>query len=169
MVNRSRKKTEKPLSGNIVSQSELARMFGVGRDKINGFINKGMSIYDTKGRQKAKRFDSAVCIEWYTQHSVAQVTGEDEHLSFDEIKRRTVLTDLKIKEIDLMLKEERFADIDLVLEDLALALAVVRSRIMSIKNISPQLEHLEEREIEEKIGAEVVLALEELSEFGVLT
>ena len=167
MVARSRKKTDKPLSGTIVNQSELARMFGVGRDKINGFIKKGMPIYDSKGRQKAKRFDSAVCIEWHTQHSVAQVTGEDEHLSFDEIKRRTELTGLKLKEIDLMLKEERFADIELVLEDLSLALAVVRSRVMAIKNISPQLEHLEEKEIEKKLDDELVLALEELSNFEV--
>ena len=165
MVKTSRKKTAKPLSGNIVNQSELARMFGVGRDKVNGFINHGMPIYDNKGRQKAKRFDSAVCINWYSSFEVSLATGDQEHLSFDEIKRRKELTELKLREIELMKQQERFGDIDLVLEDFSDALAIVRSRIMAIKNIAPQLEHLDQGEIEKKLETELTTALEELSDF----
>lgn len=160
------KKTAKAVAGELLTTTELARIFGVSRNKIQTYVRQGMPIYDTGGvGTKGHRFDTQACINWMVQQEVSHITGEEDRIGIDEIKRRTAVAEMEMKEIDLLRAQEKYAEIDLVIESFAAALSNIRGGLMSILKISPQLENLEALDIEERLNEEVKRVLTELNDF----
>lgn len=166
VVKARQKRTAKAVAGELVTTTEISRIFGVSRNKIQTHIKQGMPIYDTGADgSKGHRFDTQACINWLIDQEVAHQFGDDERITSDEIRRRTLMAEMQMKEIDLLRAQEKYAEIDLVIESFADALSNIRGSIMSLLKVAPQLENLEALDIEERLNDEVKLILAELVDF----
>lgn len=155
--------------GTICNGAELARFIGVSRPTITKFTKAGMPIYDEKGARNSPRYDSAACIRWWKDRELqkARGSGDSEELDIDEIRRRTELAKMKKEEISLAVEEERYGDVEAILEELGNALATIRASLMSLPKCAAQLEHQESGFIEKRLEEEVYRMLEELADFTV--
>lgn len=155
--------------GKIVTATELAAIVGTSRQTIASYAKAGMPVYDRSGTRGSPRYDSAACIAWITDRKLKKHVGSDDadEMDIDEIYRQTALTKLKREEIQLALDEERYGDIDAVIEDVGLALSEIRAGLISLPTLSAQLEHQDQLTIEKKLTDKVDRMLEELSDFHV--
>ncbi|WP_010322165.1 terminase small subunit [Marinobacterium stanieri] len=156
-------------SGTVCNGTELARFMGVARTTITSFTKAGMPILDNKGPRKSPRYDSAACVRWWRDRDLnkARSSGDDDQLDIDEIRRRTELARMKKEEISLAVEEERYGDVEAILEELGHALATIRANLMALPKYAAQLEHQEASVIERRLEEEVYRMLEELSDFTV--
>jgi phage terminase Nu1 subunit (DNA packaging protein) len=129
---------------------------------------KGMPSYDDKGPRNSPRYDSAACIKWlesYNLQKLSRSTDDDDQLDIDEIRRRRELTGLKKDQIALAVVEERYGDIEAIMESLEKSLAEVRSTLMSIPGLSGQMAFQDTSTIEKLLTEEISRALDGLSEY----
>lgn len=152
--------------GSIVSGQELARILGISRQYVTNHSKSGMPIHDRKGPRDSPRFDSALCIRWLRDREIQKARGgESDQLTIEEIRRRTELAKMKKEEIELAVVEERYGDVDAILEELGSALAVIRANLIALPKYAAQLEHQDAMVIEKRLEEEVYRMLEELSDF----
>ena len=154
--------------GIVCNGQELAHIFGISRQAVTGLQRKGMPAYDDKGPRNAPRYDSAACIKWlesYNQQKINRSTDEDDNLDIEEIRRRRELTGLKKDEISLAVVEERYGDIEAIMESLGKSLAEIRSTLMSIPGLAGQMAFQDTSTIEKLLTEEISRALQELSEY----
>jgi len=155
--------------GTICNGAELARMLGVSRPTITKFTKAGMPIYDENGPRKSPRYDSAACIRWWKDRELQKSRGssDTDYLNIDEIRRRTELARMKKEEISLAVEEERYGDVEAILEELGHALATIRASLMALPKFAAQLEHQDAGVIEKRLEEEVYRMLEELADFTI--
>lgn len=156
-------------SGTVCNGTELARIMGVSRTTITSFTKAGMPTLDNKGPRKSPRFDSAACIRWWKDRELnkARSSGGDDELDIDEIRRRTELAKMKKEEISLAVEQERYGDVEAILDELGHALSTIRGKLMALTKIAAQLEHKDAGVIEQRLDDEVRRMLEELADFTV--
>lgn len=157
-------------SGIIVNGQELARIFGVSRQYITTFRKAGMPIHDNEGPRKHPRYNTAACIRWKRDADIKKARGDagadgEDPLDIDEIRRRTELAKMKKEEIDLAVLEERYGDIEAILEELSAALVTIRASLIALPKIAPQLEHMDSADVELRMEEEIYRILEELADF----
>jgi phage terminase Nu1 subunit (DNA packaging protein) len=127
-----------------------------------------MPVYDNEGPRSSPRYDSAAAIRWIRDREIQKASGgDDDKLSIEEIRRRTELAKMKKEEISLAIDEERYGDVEAIIEELGHALATVRANLMSLPKFAAQLEHQDAGVIEERLEEEIYRMLEELSSFSV--
>nr|WP_158651696.1 terminase small subunit [Marinobacterium profundum] len=154
--------------GTITNGQALARMLGVSRHSVTGYVKRGMPIYDNGGPRDAPRYDSAMCIRWLRDMEVQKSTGNNtDELNIDEIRRRKELALMKKEEIGLAVVEERYGDIEAIMDELGEALATIRAHLMALPKYAAQLEHQDALTIEKRLEEEVYRMLEELADFTV--
>lgn len=155
--------------GEVITGAEMARILGMARNTVTRLAKAGMPVYDYKGPRKAPRFDSATCIRWLRDREIQKARGGDEsdNLDIDEIRRRTELAKMKQAEIETAVVEERFGDVEAILEELSAALATIRASLVSMPKYAAQLEHQDALTIERRLEEEIFRILEELSDFTV--
>jgi phage terminase Nu1 subunit (DNA packaging protein) len=153
--------------GTICNGAELARIIGVSRPTITKFTKAGMPVYDEKGARGSPRYDSAACIRWWKDRELqkARGSGDTDELDIDEIRRRKELAMMKKEEIELAVLEERYGDVEAIMDELSGALATIRASLIALPKIAAQLEHQEAAAIERRIEDEVYLMLNELADF----
>lgn len=156
-------------SGTIVNGQELARILGISRQYVTTHAKAGMPAYDNGGPRNANRYDTAACIRWLRDREIQKAHGkseDDDKLHIDEIRRRKELAMMKKEEIELAVMEERYGDIEAILEELGSALATIRASLIALPKVSAQLEHQESTVIERRLEEEIYLMLEELADFS---
>ena len=158
------------IKGIIVSGIELARIFGVSPATVRTLSKRGMPIVDSEGHKGGNRYDTAACIQWKRDYDFKKKfpsSGDDsDELSIEEIRRRTELAKMKKEEIELAVQEERFGDVEAILDELANSLSVIRASMIALPKIAPQLEYLESTAIEARLEEEIYLILNELADFA---
>lgn len=156
--------------GTICSGAELARILGCSRNTVTRYSKAGMPAYDMKGPRSSPRYDSAACIRWLKEREATKARGSDEdddNLDIDEIRRRTELAKMKREEIETAVVEERYGDVEAILEELSLALGTIRANLISLPKYAGQLEHQDSTTIENRLEEEVYRILGELSDFTI--
>ncbi|SEG12630.1 terminase small subunit [Marinobacterium lutimaris] len=155
--------------GTICNGTDLARILGVSRQSVTTFTKKGMPVYDHEGHRKSPRYDSAACIRWWKDLELQKARGgsDADELDIDEIRRRTELAKMKKEEISLAVEEERYGDVEAILEELGHSLATIRASLMALPKYAAQLEHKDATFIENRLEEEVYRMLEELADFTV--
>jgi len=128
--------------GTICNGAELARMLGVSRPTIT---------------------------RWWKDRELQKSRGssDTDDLDIDEIRRRTELAKMKKEEISLAVEEERYGDVEAILEELGHALATIRASLMALPKFAAQLEHQDAGVIEKRLEEEVYRMLEELADFTI--
>lgn len=156
-------------AGMIVNGTDLARTLGVSRQTVTNLTKRGMPIHDREGVRGSPRYDTARCIRWLRDEELARARGdsEDDQLPIDEITRRTELAKMRKAEIELANLEERYGDVELILDELSAALSTIRASLMALPQISPQIEHMDSAAIEKRLEEEIYRTLEELADFSV--
>jgi len=155
-------------SGSIVSGQELARILGISRQYVTNHAKSGMPVFDKGGPRGAGRYDTAACIRWLRDREIQKARGGEgaDKLGIDEIRRRKELAMMKKEEIELAVMEERYGDIEAILDELGSALATIRANLIALPKFAAQLEHQEADVIERRLEEEVYRMLEELADFS---
>ena len=158
-------------SGEILNGQQLARYFGTSRQTITAWDRSGMPRYDEKGPRGSPRYNSAVCVDWKIDQEIKRRTksspDNDDDLEIEEIRRRAELAKMKQAEIELAVTEERFGDIEAILLELSNSLSTIRSTLIALPKIAPQLEHMDALAVEQRLEEEVYRVLNELADFTV--
>lgn len=155
-------------AGKTVNQAELALLFGVSVVTLRSWERMGMPVAEKGGSGRAYTYDTAAVLRWREQQLLASAFGDAKAIDFEEAKRRKMVAEAKLAEIE----HDRQVGLVVLVEDaLAGVMAeytIVRNKLLGLgAKIAPRVFALRSpEEAKAVIDREVFQALEELTDDG---
>jgi phage terminase Nu1 subunit (DNA packaging protein) len=119
--------------GKVVTQADLADIFGVTTATIRAWAKRGMPVLEAGGSGRPSKFNTADCIRWReAQASIDAADDGDDKVSEEEAKRRKTLAEAMLAELKLEVARGRLVRIDVVADEVEDAFANVRARMIAI-------------------------------------
>lgn len=103
----------------IISQAQMAALFGVSEEAINQWQQQGMPVAQHGGNGVPNEYESAPCIRWLVDREVGKVRGES---------AKDRLLNLQAEEITMRLAEKRGKLIPAAAIEPALRTAMISAR-----------------------------------------
>lgn len=151
--------------GRLVSQIELATLFGVVPLTIKAWERKGMPVHQAPdGPGRAGKYNTADIIRWREQQMSAQALGDNRSMEMEEAKRRKTAAEAASAELDLEIKRNNYVPVAEVANVVEAEYSNVRANFLSMPGeIAADLEHKTVIEIEELLSLKVTEILSALS------
>lgn len=150
--------------GQIVSQGELAALFGVQALTIRAWVRKGCPEEAKGGRGRRASYDTAAVIRWREEQAALAATGDISAMDEAELKKRKLAAEMGLAELDLSVKRGEYVLIDQVGALVEDEYSTVRANFTAMPgDIAPDLENLTAAEIQELLAAKVAEILDGLS------
>ena len=156
----------------LVSTLELAEFMGVHRRTVADWVKQGCPI--EKRSQGAghgsHKFKPKDVVNWLNKRAVMQVTGDDDPdiVSAEEAKRRKVLAEAGIQELELVKRKGSVVELSDIQRDLSSKLAEVRSNMLKIpeRTALRLVGESDETRIKQVIRGEVLQTLEAIVDYS---
>lgn len=151
--------------GQTVNQAELASIFGVSTNTIRSWDRQGCPT-ETKGaRGQAFTYNTASVIDWREAQILLAATGTASAMDYLDARRRKMIADARLAEIELDLKEGAVVEIETIADAVVREYATARNKLLGIPTkIAPRLAPLRDpNAVRAALEAEIVLALNELT------
>lgn len=154
-------------TGRIVSQSELAEIWGKNPATIRAWVRAGCPIIK-KGRGGARsEYNTADVAAWREQQAALGAGGDLNAMDIDEARRRKTAAEAALAELELAIKKGRYVEIEEVGSAVAEEYAEVRAKLLSLpSDMADSLQHLTVAETQEALAAKISEILHVLSVDG---
>src|SRR3954453_4794819 len=111
------------INGRDVNQVELADIFGVSTVTIRTWERRGLPVV-TKGRKGAAGvYNTAEVAKWREQQAAGAAAGDDNSVDEAEGKRRKIVAEARLAELELAREEGALVEIDAVAAEVGSVLA----------------------------------------------
>jgi phage terminase Nu1 subunit (DNA packaging protein) len=115
------------------TKAEIARLFGVSVQAIDGWLARGLPYMSRPDRPGASyRFDPRAVVAWRVEYLTAAATAARGDVDLEEAKRRKVAAEAELAELDLAERRRDLIPADDVEAWAASAFARVRARLLSV-------------------------------------
>jgi phage terminase Nu1 subunit (DNA packaging protein) len=150
--------------GKKVNRTDLADIMGCALNTIDAYIKAGMPVIARGSRGKEWVFNSADCINWKAEKSVADATN-DAPANDEQLRSRALLANTLKVELELAKARELVAPLDQVERMVARAFAEVRAGMRNIPSrvVSLLIGETDERRFKKVLAEEIDQALEALA------
>ncbi|MGE5546490.1 MAG: terminase small subunit [Solirubrobacterales bacterium] len=119
--------------GKIVNRSELAEILGKSLPTISAWVARAGFPVIEEGRQgKEWKFDTAQVIDWIEQQAVANVIGDAAKIDYEEARRRKMVAEATLAEIEVDRLSATVAPVDDIVAMVGMQFANVRTRLLAI-------------------------------------
>ena len=147
-----------------VNKAELARILDVSAMTINNWVTRGCPVAQMVGPNKKWAFNLAQVVDWRMEQAKKAAKGEAKSVDLDEAKRRKLVAEAEMAELDLEVRQGQLVEIEAVAKTVGDDYANMRAKLLSIPSkISPQLVGVESvTRIQSVLDKVVSEALEEL-------
>ena len=158
-------------NGKLVNQTELAAILGVSDTTVRAWQRKGCPVHAPGRKGHAAIYNTADVVEWRTEHAIASIIADTAQIDFEEGKRRKIVAEAALAEMDLAIRKAEFVAIEEVGTEVEREYASVRANLTAMPGeLAADLEGQDAGTIEELLAGAVAEILEELaldSEFAV--
>lgn len=125
----------------LVSQMQLAGIFGVKTDTIRAWERMGCPVEHRGGRGLASAYRPADVIRWREEQATLAAAGDVSKLDLNEARRRKTVAEAALAEIDLARARGEIAEVSIMTRELGNALAATLARLMAVgAKLAPTLE-----------------------------
>lgn len=159
-------------AGRLVSLVECAAILGVHRNTVTNWINKGMPVVQRADRNKGQEWQINVAdvLAWREEQAADAVRqtydnlAEDGEITLDEAKRRKILAEAQMAELDLAKARNAVVGIQDIAERIGEEYAEVRQLLLAIPDVlaQPLSAETDAREVHRIIKEEISNALRHL-------
>lgn len=154
----------------LVSTIELVNLLGVHRNTVHEWVAQGCptAVKAKRGDRGGHKFLLSDVIEWHKSRAVIQATGSNELMSADEAKRRKLMAEAGLQEIELAKKKGDVIELAEVERKLSSSFAIVRSNMLKVPDRTAirLIGETDESRIKQIIREEVSQALEALANWN---
>lgn len=117
----------------VVGANELANMFGIRRGSVYQWMGEGMPVHKRGSGGVAHEFETEDVIRWHEQRAIKNAVGEDSsHVDINEAKRRKLLAEAGIAEINLNKEKGKVVLLEDIERELSHQFALLRSRLRKV-------------------------------------
>ncbi len=150
----------------LVNRAQLAAIFGKSLVTIDSWIRRGMPIVEKGNKTKEWKFDTAEVAQWREEQAVACALGNDENLGIEDLKKRKLVAEVNLLEVDLQERKKEVIPLKEVEQGLSHAYITIKQRLRTIPDrIVPELASQKDENIcRELLINEIDDALLELSQ-----
>lgn len=125
----------------LVSQVQLAGIFGVKTDTIRAWERAGCPVESKGTKGIASQYKPADVIRWREEQAALAASGDLSKLDMNEARRRKIAAEAANSEIDLARKRGDLVEVSIIAVDVGDALAAVVARLQAIgARLAPMLE-----------------------------
>jgi phage terminase Nu1 subunit (DNA packaging protein) len=160
-------------SGEVVTMSALAHLFGVTPRTIKNWVNDGMPC-EEQTHGKSWLFDSALCFKWRLEREVNDLRekygdsdeGDSSRITFNEAKRRSAVATMHLDEMKFQKESGELAVIEDLVVNFSAVLIQIRAKLVSLASRrSGLLTHKDQDDIEKILNEEVSEILEAMTDY----
>ncbi len=120
------------VEGRLVNQTELTKLFGFSAVTVRTWERRGCPVV-TKGRKgSAAVYNTADVVKWREQQAAGAAAGDDNSVDEAEGKRRKVVAEARLAELELAREEGALVEIDAFAAEVGSVLARVRAGLLAI-------------------------------------
>lgn len=125
----------------LVSQIQLAGIFGVKTDTIRAWERAGCPVERQGGKGLPSQYKPADVIRWREEQAALAASGDLSKLDMNEARRRKIAADAASAEIDLARKRGDLVEVAIIARSVGDALTAVVARLQAIgARLAPMLE-----------------------------
>lgn len=120
---------------SIVTTNELASFLDVHPNTIRQWISDGLPVHyrAKRGEKGGHKFNVRRVVEWLKEKAVHAAVGEDtELITSDEAKRRKLIADAQLQEIELAKKRGEVVDLSEMQRELAAQMIELRASMRRV-------------------------------------
>ena len=120
---------------SIVTTNELASFLDVHQNTIRQWISDGLPVHykAKRGEKGGHKFSVKKVVEWMKEKAVHAAIGEDaELISSDEAKRRKLIADAQLQEIELAKKRGEVVELAEMQKELAAQMIELRASMRRV-------------------------------------
>lgn len=151
----------------LVNMTELTNMLGVHKNTVFDWMKAGMpvSVRAPVGTRGGHKFLMSDVLDWHKSRAVIQATGSNELMSADEAKRRKLMAEAGLQEIELNKRKGDVIELSEVEKKLSNTFAVIRSNMLKVSDRTAirLIGETDETRIKKIIREEINQALDALS------
>lgn len=151
----------------LVNMTELTNMLGVHKNTVFDWMKAGMPVAHRApvGTRGGHKFMMSDVLEWHRSRAVIQATGSNELMSADEAKRRKLMAEAGLQEIELNKRKGDVIELAEVEKKLSNTFAVIRSNMLKVSDRTAirLIGETDETRIKKIIRDEINQALDALS------
>ena len=116
----------------LVSQTQLAGIFGVKTDTIRAWERQGCPVERKGGRGVAAQYRSADVIRWREEQSMLAAAGNVAKLDLNEARRRKTVAEAALAEIALLKSQGELVELSIMRRELGDALRASLARLTAV-------------------------------------
>ena len=120
------------VEGRQVNQTELADIFGVSVVTLRNWERRGCPVVQKGRKGAAAQYNTADVARWREQQAAAAAEGDDRSVDEAEGKRRKVVAEARLVELELAREEGALVEIEAVGQEVDAVLARVRAGLLAI-------------------------------------
>ena len=151
----------------LVSTIELTNLLGIHRNTVHEWVAQGCptAVRAKVGDRGGHKFLLSDVLEWHKSRAVIQATGSNELMSADEAKRRKLMAEAGLQEIELNKRKGDVIELAEVEKKLSNTFAVIRSNMLKVSDRTAirLIGETDETRIKKIIREEINQALDALS------
>lgn len=156
-------------ASKLVNIIELSAMLGVHKNTVFEWIKAGMPVAVKAGRGEkgGHQFLMSDVLDWHKGRAVIQATGSNDAMSAEEAKRRKLMAEAGLQEIELAKKQSLVVELADIERDLSNRFAQMRSNLLKIpeRTAIRLIGETEETRIKQIIREELIQAMETISDW----
>lgn len=150
--------------GMDLSQTDLARFFGVTPTTIRAWERRSCPVVRTGRKGVQAIYNTAAVIRWREEQAVLAASGDTAGMDMEEARRRKTAAEAALAELELSVKRGEYVEIEQVGRVVEDEYATIRANFTSLAgDIAADLENLKAVEIQEALAAKVSEILNGLS------
>jgi len=155
-------------SKKLITTTEMSALLGVHKNTIHEWVSQGCPTAVRATRGHANQFMLSDVLEWHKSRAVIAATGSNDLMSADEAKRRKLMAEAGLQEIELNKRKGEIIELAEVEKKLSNTFAVIRSNMLKVSDRTSirLIGETDETRIKKIIREEINQALEALSSWN---